>query len=834
MPDKSFKEKIEAALKSLTPKQQVKFAYRCALRALPYLANEGDFSYWSEIVRQHHLFRVFLAIEYSADAAGADAAGVAANVARAADDARFNDAARSAAYTTAFAARSAAYSARTSASDAAYIALNATEAINRCEHNKANEVEAIFLQDIEDIKTNRSTTATTIFDDAWLRFQHALEKEGCDYWGKLFKSIVDNGFIVDQRAFKRRLIVPEEIKNQGAAAVANYLELLEIHGAKKLNESRILILGEKGAGKTCIARRLVDLDATMATVNDSTAGVDTSIWPLLQDDINIRIWDFAGHTVTHAVHQFFLSERCLYILVYDGRSESRNRLEYWLDHMKNYGGNSQAVILVNVRDQHKVDIPINSLRDKYSIHSVHHFSIQDDRDELCAFRNEIASLMSENPCWSNQEIPADYYQVKSDLEKLFDKKTTGKEHISKIEFEEIAATHGIEDSEQLLKDLNALGVSLWYEELAGYDTLVLNPEWISHGVYKIINWVANSKSKYTINLDEFRQVFKDETRQRFCTEHHGFFFDLMKHFELAYETQGSEALVISHLLPKDRPEQLPEFPLGEGLMLKYVAETPLPPHTISRFIVRHHKLIQSVDGKQQVWREGVVLIDGDNQALIREDDRTISIAVKGPNKTEFISRLRDSMDDIFNSYKSDKPELLYRIEMHGRIDDPLWLTDEKITNHVNAERPYFEDVTQQDIDLRPTCKQFNINARNFVLNGNIQDNSQTINIKELSAVMQSDLSELAQYLKEDGKENEAKALENTAKALEQADPEQLKTNGVGKRVKRFLDDLGDKNSSMRKAIEGTQYGAGVVKDIAENYNKIADLTGLPQVPKILL
>lgn len=51
-----------------------------------------------------------------------------------------------------------------------------------------------------------------------------------------------------------------------------------------------------------------------------------------------KVVNFAWHTVTHAVHQFFLSERCLYIMVYDGRTEERNRLVYWLNHMKNFGG----------------------------------------------------------------------------------------------------------------------------------------------------------------------------------------------------------------------------------------------------------------------------------------------------------------------------------------------------------------------------------------------------------------------------------------------------------------------------------------------------------------
>ena len=150
---------------------------------------------------------------------------------------------------------------------------------------------------------------------------------------------------------------------------------MEEKGSTRFNEARIIILGDKGAGKTCLARRLIDPNAPMSTDKESTAGVDTLLWKLEQENINVRIWDFAGHTVTHAVHQFFLSERCLYIMVFDGRTEDRNRLEYWLNHMEIYGGDSRSIILVNKRDQHPVDIPINTLKELYYIE-------KDDKKEI--------------------------------------------------------------------------------------------------------------------------------------------------------------------------------------------------------------------------------------------------------------------------------------------------------------------------------------------------------------------------------------------------------------------------------------------------------------------
>ncbi len=72
----------------------------------------------------------------------------------------------------------------------------------------------------------------------------------------------------------------------------------------------------------------------------------------------------------------------------------------------------------------------------------------------------------------------------------------------------------------------------------------------------------------------------------------------------------SGELIIPHLLKEDCPDELADFPMGESLMLRYKAEQPLPPNTISRFIVRHNQEIKRESNNYVVWRYGVVLEDG--------------------------------------------------------------------------------------------------------------------------------------------------------------------------------------------------------------------------------
>jgi GTPase SAR1 family protein len=795
LPTESFKTKIEQELEGLTREQRVRFAWRCGVRALPILGHSGNFDFWRE-KRQNHIYAVFYALDYAYAAAYAAYADAAAKV-------------------------------------------------------KIN-LESILISDLNAVQVARplrwegggnQEKPADLYGEVWDCFQKALEAEGCGYWGRLYQKIFDDGLVSDPVALQRRMNVPSEIRTQGAAAVAHYLEELE-KGAERLNEARIIILGDKGAGKTCIARRLIDPKAPMTTEQESTAGVDTTLWKLEKENLHLRIWDFAGHVVTHAVHQFFLSERCLYLVVYNGRTEEPSRLEYWLNHMKNYGGNSEAMILINKRDPHSVEIPIHSLKEKYPIAGVYTFSIKDDAEDLEKFRSDVASYVKNHPSWKGQEIPQSFYQVKNEIEQLFvkGKKEKGREYIEKGEFDRIAQKHDASDVELLLQDLHFLGVSLWYKDLERYDTLVLNPEWISHGVYKIINWVHEAK-RYGLTLNDFATVFKADNR--YPKEKYPFLFELMKHYQLAYET--GKGLIIPHLLKEDRPERLPDFPPGESLMARYEARQPLPPHSISRFIVRHHQEIKEENKTPVVWRYGVVLEDENrNVALVREDDRTLSISVKGEGKTAYMSRLRETLNDIFNSYKSEKPELQYRIERFGQIPDEadLWLSGKTILNYSNKNRSYYDDDTDQNIPMEPIRDKYHITAENVIFGGEghrvIRDQSThtAFNFYNCNIGLQGNLNGLAQLFSEGGHKEEAEELTRVATALKQVknakDPEEVKESGMFSRIKRWVDNLGDEKSSLHKTVEGMKYGISLAQDIAQGYNDIAQWAGLPQVPKPFL
>lgn len=69
----------------------------------------------------------------------------------------------------------------------------------------------------------------------------------------------------------------------------------------------------------------------------ATDGIDIMDWKeqvTLENgskvDVTINTWDFAGQTVYYTTHQFFLSERSVFAVLFDVTDPDLSRLSYWM------------------------------------------------------------------------------------------------------------------------------------------------------------------------------------------------------------------------------------------------------------------------------------------------------------------------------------------------------------------------------------------------------------------------------------------------------------------------------------------------------------------------
>ncbi len=111
---------------------------------------------------------------------------------------------------------------------------------------------------------------------------------------------------------------PIEIIGRGQAAMRDYFESLPAE-RPPLNEAKLLVVGGGGAGKTSLVKRMLWNDFDKHEPPTHRINIDPWAVTIGGTEVKLHVWDFGGQDIMHATHQFFLSERSLYILVLDGR-----------------------------------------------------------------------------------------------------------------------------------------------------------------------------------------------------------------------------------------------------------------------------------------------------------------------------------------------------------------------------------------------------------------------------------------------------------------------------------------------------------------------------------
>jgi small GTP-binding protein len=457
-----------------------------------------------------------------------------------------------------------------------------------------------------------------------------------------------------------------------------YQSALQESPSRSLNETKLIVIGQASVGKTSLVNRI--LGKNYNSDESTTNGIAIHQWEvkviknedlrlsadglvilpkpsrdlhlahddtiIVDSEVNVRvnIWDFGGQEIMHATHQFFLTKRCLYLLIVDARmSQEENRVEYWLKIIQSLGSGAPVIIVGNKIDQHSFDIDGVGLKRKYkNIIGILETSAAANigiSDLILAIKSRMGLLPH---IWDG--LPEKWFRVKSELEKLGIEKNYVTHDDYLIVCDENDVTEE-ESKDTLIEVLHDLGVVLYFKDDPRLATLgILNPQWVTNGVYKILNSSALFKNKgvfSAIMLDEILSPPEYPRSKRL------FILDIMRKFELCFDIEPEKLYLVPDLLPLEEPAEL-DFSGLSAFEYRY----PLfPPGLITRFIVRMNQHIH--DGL--VWRTGVLLKVGENKALVKADieDRKITIAIDGLEHTrrDALSAIRYQLDEIHNSIK---------------------------------------------------------------------------------------------------------------------------------------------------------------------------------------
>ncbi|MBT9311418.1 COR domain-containing protein [Leptothoe kymatousa] len=412
-----------------------------------------------------------------------------------------------------------------------------------------------------------------------------------------------------------------------------------------LQEAKFLIVGEGGAGKTSLAKKIQDPNYNLDPEEESTHGIQVIEWKFPLDngqEFRVNLWDFGGQEIYHQTHQFFLTERSLYALVADTRKENTD-FPYWLNSIELFGGDSPVLLIKNEKGNRPCNVNERQLKQDFQYIEEFIPTNLDDGRGLEAIKKAIRYYITKLE-FVGTPLPQKWALVRYALE------NDSRNYIDQSDYFALCRGNGVGERTEMLRIsdfLHKLGICLHFQkDRVLKNVVILRPEWATNAVYAVTTNPDVAKTKGQFTRDQLDDIWHDDQYANMGDE----LLQLMENFKLCYPIPGLKDNYISpQLLDFDPPDY--DWEPSNNLMLRYEYEF-MPKGIATQLIVRLYRWIEQ---QQIVWRSGVVLNNGRARAEVIENYRPykgeLSIRVSGVHRKELLSVVANEIDQINGSFE---------------------------------------------------------------------------------------------------------------------------------------------------------------------------------------
>ncbi len=460
------------------------------------------------------------------------------------------------------------------------------------------------------------------------------------------------------------LTPPPEIVARGTQDILAFLRELQKSSVQRY-EAKLVVVGEGGTGKSSLIKALRGeiFDSSLST----THGIEVSRLALshLSHEVLLNIWDFGGQHIYHATHQFFLTKRSLYLLVWNARlGAEQGRLAYWLETIKALAPDAPILLVATHIDERSPDLNYQRYKTLYpqltgnvSVSNKEDLGITDIKSLLAqeAFRLPLMG----------QPWPQKWLEMEQRLLASSEKHISADRYIRDCESCEIEKDIA---RGTLASYLHDLGRILYFrDDYILSNLVILKPNWVTRAISRVLDDEQTSVVQGVLPYAELPRIWdNDEDGEPYEPYLYPVLLRLMERFELTYQIESenagdlSTASLIPQLLPHQPPIELPPWPNqppdGQSQVEIIYRLDFVPAGIMSRFIVRTHRYTRGLH-----WREGVLLEYQNHQARVELNPTPgeIRIFVQGTSPQNFFVILMNTVDVILAHFEG----LLFRREI---------------------------------------------------------------------------------------------------------------------------------------------------------------------------
>uniref|UniRef100_A0A8B9N9C6 non-specific serine/threonine protein kinase n=1 Tax=Accipiter nisus TaxID=211598 RepID=A0A8B9N9C6_9AVES len=408
------------------------------------------------------------------------------------------------------------------------------------------------------------------------------------------------------------------------------------------NRMKLMIVGNTGSGKTTLLQQLMKCKRTELGSPKATVGIDVKDWIIqgkgkMKKELILNVWDFGGQEEFYSTHPHFMTQRALYLAVYDlskGQAEV-DAMKPWLFNIKARASTSPVILVgthLDVSDEmqrkacmSKITRELLNKRGFPAIQDYHFVNATEESDSIIRLRKIIIKeslhfKIRDQPV-VGQLIPDSYLELEKRI--LLERKNVPVEFpvIDQKRLLELVQESQLQLDENELPHaihfLNESGVLLHFQDpaLQLRDLYFVDPKWLCKIMAQILMVKVEGFSKYPKGIVKRSDVEKFLLKKsKFPKIYMSQYFKLLEKFQIALPL-GEDQLLIPSSLSDHRPViELPHCENSEIIIRLY--EMPYFPMGFwSRLINRLLEISPyMLSGRERAlrpnrmyWRQGIYL-----------------------------------------------------------------------------------------------------------------------------------------------------------------------------------------------------------------------------------